>query len=73
MESTNHIYEWEEKQEFNLFIEFIKKHVAVEFNDYNFEYVSEVDDGIGGHCYRVALTRDDSNLEFPLYWPKNES
>jgi len=64
------IVEWEDKQEYNLFYDWMEEYVGIEFNDYIFDKITKVDDGHGGECYRVALKMEDfGDTEFPLYWP----
>ena len=63
------ITEWEDKQEYNLFYDWMEDYTKEEFSDYTFDKITKVDNGLGGECYRVDLLKDDSDMKFPLYWP----
>ena len=64
----NFVEEWEYKQAFNLFHEWMKEYVRVEFDDYVFGGIWTIPNGINGSCYRVVL-KDDENRSYSLYWP----
>jgi len=59
---------WEYKQEYNLFHDWMEKYVELEFDDYRFDRIQEIPNGIDGSVYRVVL-KDDDNRSYSLYWP----